>query len=446
MKKKISVLLTLALLLSAASCAADNAPGTSAAQTTTTAAENTTTSAASAETAAAPAETTAAVTKKVIPEDAPYVIENGITDRMKALANYIDGNKARLAKVFRKAQAGEPITVAYLGGSITQGSSAQTNKWYAKLVTEWLQEQFPDSQITDINAGIGATGSYIGVYRADRDVISRSPDLVFIDFSVNDTTEHTDRNMASYDGLIQKLWNSDSSPAIVTIAMTMENGTSFQEYHGEICEAYDIPMISYHDAIMDVIRNKHIVWKDISDDNIHPNTVGHSVLTEIICSYLQSVIDDLDSIDTEHESDVSKPYITDKYNTAGLILPGSDEVTDSTGWKLAANNFGNFGDCYRAVAKEGTFEGVSPLVFEFDAKSIGVFYGEIVGGGATFDVEVDGQVVKTIDSEFPGGWGSYVEAEEIIDFDECGHHTVRIIPHDSDTPVLAVISALAITK
>ena len=44
-----------------------------------------------------------------------------------------------------------------------------------------------------------------------------------------------------------------------------------KKYHSEICRAYDIPMISYHDAILDVINNGHIKWTDISNDNIHPS-------------------------------------------------------------------------------------------------------------------------------------------------------------------------------
>ncbi|MBP3858156.1 MAG: SGNH/GDSL hydrolase family protein [Ruminiclostridium sp.] len=435
MKKFISLFAVCALVLSAAACGGNTAP----AEQTTTAPQT------SAADTAAPE--TSAVTEKVIPEDTPYVIENGITDRMKALANLIDGNKARLAKVFKKAQAGEPITVAYLGGSITQGSTAGPTTCYAYLTTEWLKEQFPKSDITYVNAGIGATGSYIGVFRTDRDVLSKSPDLVFVDFSVNDTTEHTERNIASYDGVLRKLWAAESKPAIVTIAMTQDNGTSFQEYHSAVCEAYDIPMISYHDAILDVIDKGHIKWKDISDDNIHPNTVGHTVLTQIVTSYLEKVLSELDSIDTEHESDFSVPYATDKYATASLIVPGDPQVTNETGWDNMANeNFGNFGGYWRAQSKDGTFEGVEPLTFEVDAKSVGIFYGKRVSKGGRFDVLVNGVVVNTIDTAFRGGWGDYVEAEEIIEFKEAGMNKIEIVPHRGEEKSVITISALAVTK
>lgn len=450
MKKKFTlILITAALLVSAASCG-NSSPAVSSGAATTTAAASAANGTSAAETTAAatdasPETTTAAKAEKIIPADSEYVIENGITDRMKALSVLNEGNRARLAKAMKKALNGEPLTVAYFGGSITQGSSAGNDLCYARLTTNWFEKTFPDSKITYVNAGIGATGSYIGVYRADRDVTCKDPDIVFVDFSVNDTTEHTQRNIASYDGVMRKLWFSESAPAIVTIAMTMEDGTSFQKYHSEVTEAYDIPMISYHDAILDVIGNGHIVWDDISDDNIHPNIPGHAVLTEMITSYLQSVLDDIDNIDTEAESDLSVPFNSDKYSTAGLIVPGSPENTVCTGWDIKQENFGNFGDCWRIMSKDGSFDGIEPLTFEVEAKSIGVFYGKMTAKGGTFDVVVDGDLVKTINSDFKGGWGNYVEADEIIDFDECGRHTVEIVPHSGEKSVFT-ISALAITK
>lgn len=377
-----------------------------------------------------------------IPEDSKYVIADGVTDRMVALSTYIKGNQARLAKFVKKAQAGEKVTVAYLGGSITQGSSAGDKLCYARLTTDWLIETFPEAEIEYVRAGIGATGSYIGVHRAERDVVSKNPDLVFIDFTVNDTHANTQRDKESYEGLIKKLWESESAPAVVTIAMTQEDGTSFQEYHSDVCAAYDIPMISYREAILDVIDKGHIVWDDISDDNIHPNIPGHSVLTELITAYLQDVIDNVDSIDTENESDLSAA--NGKYENAALITPENATPAADEGWEYESTIFGNFGGRWIARSTDGTYEGVEPLKFEVEAKNIGVFYAKLTSMGGTFDVVVDGQVAKTIDSRFPGGWGNYVEAEEVICFEETGKHTVEIVPHTGEKSMVS-ISAIAVS-
>lgn len=437
MKKILSVLCAAAVLLSVSGC--EGTAEATMTTTTATAAGQT----APAETENEPISTPAQTEEEIeVPEDMEYVIENGITERMKALSIYVEGNCVRLVKALEKAENGEELTVAYLGGSITQGSSAGDDLCYARLTTNWLAEKFPDAKINYVRAGIGATGSYIGVHRAKRDVISKNPDLVFIDFSVNDTTEHTERNVNAYDSLIQMLWNSESAPAIVTIAMTMEDGTSFQRYHSEICKAYQIPMISYREAILDVIQNGHIVWTDISDDNIHPNVTGHAVLTELITAYLEKYTEGI--FDLGNESDLSTPFTENKFMNADIVTPENTTPIDATGWQTQSTNFGNFGDHWTVRSTDGSFEGVNPLKFEVEAKNIGIFYGKLTTKGGTFDVVVDGTVAKTINSDFPGGWGSYVEAEEVISFDETGKHTVEIVPHTGEKAVIN-ISAIAVS-
>lgn len=439
-KRFIFLILLCTLTLATAACAGTQAD-TSAEDTEDTAAvsADSETSAVSSETETAPG-----TDEKVIPEDSEYIIENGITDRMRALSELVPGNKARIAKVFKKALACEPITVAYLGGSITQGSAAgSVEAAYPGLTTAWFRSTFPESTVTPVYAGIGATGSYIGVHRLDRDVLSRDPDIVFIDFSVNDNAANTERDIEAFDGLIRKLWAAECSPAIVTIAMTKEDGTSFQEYHKSVCVAYDIPMISYRDAILDAIKNGHIKWTDVSSDNIHPSGVGHAVLTEMISAYLEKVLCELDTIDTGAESDLSAVCISDKYSTAYLMMPAEAQNAETCGWDKSF--FGNFGEAFVRTSSDGTFSDVETLRFEVEAKSIGILFGKVTRNGGKLDILVDGEKVKTIDCAFTGGWGNYVEAAEIIDFDECGIHTVEIVPKGGKNAYV-VFSALTLTK
>ncbi|MBQ7153788.1 MAG: SGNH/GDSL hydrolase family protein, partial [Clostridia bacterium] len=72
-------------------------------------------------------------------------------------------------------------------------------------------------------------------------------------------------------------------------------------------------------------------------------------------------------------------------------------------------------------------------------------FGKVTRNGGKLDILVDGEKVKTIDCAFTGGWGNYVEAAEIIDFDECGIHTVEIVPKGGKNAYV-VFSALTLTK
>ncbi len=378
-------------------------------------------------------------------EEIPYTLGGELTPTMIANSRYNVGNQVRLAEFFKKLRAGEEVTVAFLGGSITQGSSAGNDLCYARLTANWIQEQFPDATVNYVNAGIGATGSYIGVHRCDNDVLSHDPDIVFVDFSVNDTTERTELNKLTYESLMRKLWFAESSPAVVTIAMTQDNGTSFQDYHGEIVKRYDIPMISYKNAILDIIDKGYIKWTDISDDNIHPNVPGHALLTDLITNYLQSVIDNLDSISGE-ESDFSQPSESgEKYLNAKLLTPADTEPASLGAFMVRDAAFGGFNGSWMLKSSDGQLTEADGIEFNVTAKNIGLLYGKTVSNPVKADIYIDGELITTLDTDFSGGWGNYAEFAEIAALPEEGEHTLKIVPQSTDGAAAMYISAIAIS-
>ncbi|MBR5116585.1 MAG: SGNH/GDSL hydrolase family protein, partial [Lachnospiraceae bacterium] len=94
----------------------------------------------------------------------------------------------RMKRFVKRAAAGEELVVAFFGGSITQGSLASTEETcYAYLFYTMLKERYPQAKLTYVNAGIGGTGSHYGAMRVREDLLQHRPDLVVLDFSVNDT-------------------------------------------------------------------------------------------------------------------------------------------------------------------------------------------------------------------------------------------------------------------
>lgn len=379
------------------------------------------------------------------PSGEVYTLGGELTSEMIENSRYNVGNQVRLAKVIKKLQAGGEVTVAYLGGSITQGSSAGDEKCYARLTTNWLEDTFPNAKINYVRAGIGATGSYIGVHRADKDVLSHNPDLVFVDFSVNDTTERTEINKATYASLMKKLWTASSAPAIITIAMTQENGTSFQEYHGEIVKEFNIPMISYKNAILDIIDKGYIKWTDISGDNIHPNVVGHALLTDLITNYIQSVIDNVDSISGEEPDLSSVTGDRMRYVNAKLLMSDDTTPTSLGGFAVQSNDFGNFHAPWLIRHSDGQFTDADAIEFEFEGTNVGLLYGKLTKNSCMADIYIDGEVVKTINPSFPGGWGNYVEFEELATGLSEGKHTLKVAPKTQDSAGAFYVSAIAVS-
>ena len=59
----------------------------------------------------------------------------------KSLVN--KGDISRILKLYEKAEKGEGITIAFLGGSITQGcNSTVYEKCYVELVSKWFENKF----------------------------------------------------------------------------------------------------------------------------------------------------------------------------------------------------------------------------------------------------------------------------------------------------------------
>ncbi len=82
----------------------------------------------------------------------------------------------------------EPLTVAFLGGSLTELTDTQAeaiNNWRLQ-VSNYLESVFPNREFTFYNAGIGGTTSYAGATRFYEHVGQYNPDIIFIEFTVND--------------------------------------------------------------------------------------------------------------------------------------------------------------------------------------------------------------------------------------------------------------------
>lgn len=85
-----------------------------------------------------------------------------------------------LSNFTEKVNKKDSIRVAYLGGSITE-----QNGW-RRYSLEWFRQSFPKVKFIEINAAIGGTGSDFGAFRLQDHVLKFNPDLVFVEFGVND--------------------------------------------------------------------------------------------------------------------------------------------------------------------------------------------------------------------------------------------------------------------
>jgi len=202
--------------------------------------------------------------------------ENGIVNK---------GSWYRLKTVMDRAGAGEAITVGFLGGSITQGSLSSTPETcYAYLTYRWWAERFPN--VTYINAGIGGTTSQFGAARVEEDLLRHHPDVVFLEFSVNDA--NTPFFQETYEGLVRKVMATGAAVVLIH-NICYDTGVSAQEIHSAIGRHYGLPCVSIRSTVYPEVVSGAIPNRDITPDDLHPNDAGHALLARTVTHLLDRV-------------------------------------------------------------------------------------------------------------------------------------------------------------
>ena len=110
-------------------------------------------------------------------------------------------NITKLLNEKQKSLSGaKPITIAFLGDSVTQGcfecyTTSNTSfdtvfdykSAYSTRVREILNTLYPTVQVNIINSGISGDSAPNGLKRIERDVLSYNPDLVVVSYGLNDS-------------------------------------------------------------------------------------------------------------------------------------------------------------------------------------------------------------------------------------------------------------------
>jgi len=253
-----------------------------------------------------------------------------------------------LPNIFHKLEQGETVRIAYLGGSIT----AQAG-WRPKTLG-WFREQFPAADISEINAAIGGTGSDLGVFRLQQDVLDHRPDLLFVEFAVNDGGASPHRIHQAMEGIVRQTIRADARTDICFV-YTLVGGWTETLRQGKfpraasameaIADHYGIPSIHMGlkvallegqgklifqapkpktDAEKEALGDKIL----FSPDNVHPYTdTGHAL-------YLQAVVratDQIRGVGRPGARTRRTPFTADNWEAAQM-LP-LDRARLSRGWK-----------------------------------------------------------------------------------------------------------------
>ncbi len=333
------------------------------------------------------------------------------------------GNNERMKKVMEKAEKGEDVTLAYIGGSITQGYNAGTTEIFAKLSTDYFRETYATTgKVNYVNAGLSGTPSLLGLIRSDRDIFEAKPDVVFIEFAVNDAQDNM--SISAFESLVRKALEQEQEPAVVLLFSMTEDGYTCQNTMQLIGMNYELPMISVPNALKPEFEAGRMKWADWADDGSHPNKDGQKLYSEFIIRYF-------DKVDTE---ELSAPYVLREkmvnldYTTMKMVDKDTVQVLE-LGSFHEENGHESFPNGW--VKAADATENAS-LVFEVDCRSLFLVYKE--ANNATFgtaEVFVDGEKVYTITSNKSDGWYNPVPVR-VYRGTECKNIKVEVRMQEGD--------------
>jgi hypothetical protein len=241
-----------------------------------------------------------------------------------------------LPNFFAKLAAGGPVRIAYLGGSITAA-----NGWRPKSFA-WFKTQYPHAELIEINAAISGTGSDFGACRIATDVLSKNPDLVFMEHRVNGGGGYEAK---SVEGIVRQIWRRNPRTdvcLVYTISLGMLKDlqagrqTSFGAIMETVANAYGIPSIDLGVEIARREKAGELVFKSdaavagklvFTKDGAHPSDEGHNVYRDAIARSMLA----MKGVGKPLAHPLPAPLDTCCWETASLV-PLTRAVL-SSGWK-----------------------------------------------------------------------------------------------------------------
>ena len=234
-----------------------------------------------------------------------------------------------IGHVLAKIRAGKKIVVAYLGGSITAA-----NGWRPKTMA-WLRKTFPGVQFEEVHAAIGGTGSDLGVYRVGHDVLQYNPDLLFVEFAVNDGGASPESIWRNMEGIVRQTWHKDPETDII-FTYTIHEGMIDDVKKGLcsrsasamelLADFYGIPSVNFQLPVVELLKQDKLVFKAdkqpeggkiwFAADGCHPRDVGHEIYLKLVAEAITQM---KDSRPADHKAKLAKPFAADNAEAAKMV-------------------------------------------------------------------------------------------------------------------------------
>ena len=349
-----------------------------------------------------------------------------------------------LSNTYVKLKTKKKLTVAFMGGSVTYGTgcSDRQTQSFRVLVINWLKQQFPDAQITEVSAAYPSACSAYGAYAVDEKVIAQGADLVFVEYAINDYYAKSRYSAASlkahYETIIRKLRKSLPSCDVVALYTTDKAQDMSQKLFAHaaaqesVAKHYGIPSINMGWQLrtqLNLVSSSGVAskWSTYFSDSVHANANGNRVYADIIIECLQKAFTAVQKAGVAAVVNKTMPTAQNSGLVMNTDYVAADELTVPAKWSLIPSPY------YPRLV---TTTPGAELTYTFTGTGISLF---IDASGITLEHSVDGGTWSTQTVT-----GYYHLPLPMVEGLPYGEHTITIKapPETSGTKSFTVMAIL----
>ena len=170
-----------------------------------------------------------------------------------------------------------------------QTPRVQTLDAYPHLLHQKLAERFPHAVINVIVTAIGGENSEAGARRFERDVLSLHPDVVTIDYALNDRGIGLERAKLAWTGMIQAAQNAKAK--VILLTPTPDQGSKLDDpsdplnQHSnqvrQLAQEHHVGLVASYAEFKKEIAAGAPLASLMSQSN-HPNRAGHELVSRAL--------------------------------------------------------------------------------------------------------------------------------------------------------------------
>ncbi|MBT5425969.1 MAG: SGNH/GDSL hydrolase family protein [Bacteroidetes bacterium] len=210
-------------------------------------------------------------------------------------ASYLNELKSELQVQWPKNRT---INIVFHGHSVPAGffktPIVNSLSAYPHLFLKELKSIYPYAVVNTIVTAIGGENSISGAKRFENDVLVHKPDVLFIDYGLNDRGAGLEKAYAAWDEMIKKA--KDQNIKVILLTPSPDQRVDYMDPDNELkrhsdqiirlAEENQTGLVDSYKAFEFSYSDREVLVKYMSQVN-HPNEKGHEMITNEIIKWFR---------------------------------------------------------------------------------------------------------------------------------------------------------------